>query len=181
MADDLPRAPTVPLYDQLNRLLDRDGFDDFAAKTCSEFHADKLGRPSLPPGAYFRMLLLGYLLGLDSERRIALQVRDSLSLREFLGYGLHESTPDHSTLSRTRQRISLEAHRKVFAWAVQRLQAGGLADGRTVGLDATTLEASAALRMLQRKDSGEDCDEFVQRLAEASGLETPTREELLDS
>ena len=156
MADDLPRAPTVPFYDRLNRLLQQDGFDDFAAKTCSEFYADKLGRPSLPPGAYFRMLLLGYLLGLDSERRIALQVRDSLSLREFLGYGLHESTPDHSTLSRTRQRISLEAHRKVFGWVLQRLQAAGLARGRTVGVDATTLEVGAALRMLQRKDSGED-------------------------
>ena len=177
---DLPQAPTVPFYEQLNEVLDEAGFDRFVEDTCSEYYHERLGRPSLPPGTYFRILLLGYLLGLTSERGIALSISDSLSMRGFLGLGITDSTPDHSTVSRTRQRIALEAHSDVFGWVLERLQEAGLAKGATVGVDATTLQANASLSTLQRKDSGEDYDAFVRRLAEASGLQTPTREELID-
>ena len=106
-------------------MLDQAGFDDFVERVCSRFYDQALGRPSLPPGVYFRMLLLGYLMGFESERRIALQAADSLSLRQFLGYGLHEATPDHSTLSKTRKRIALEAHEEVFGWVLERLREAG--------------------------------------------------------
>ncbi len=177
---DLPEAPTVPFYEQLNEVLDEAGFDRFVEDTCSEYYHERLGRPSLPPGTYFRILLLGYLLGLTSERGIALSISDSLSIRAFLGLGLTDSAPDHSTISRTRQRIALEAHSDVFGWVLERLQEAGLAKGSTVGVDATTLQANASLSTLQRKDSGEDYEAFVLRLAEASGLKSPTREELID-
>ena len=177
---DLPQAPTVPFYEQLNEVLDEAGFDRFVEDTCSEYYHERLGRPSLPPGTYFRILLLGYLLGLTSERGIALSISDSLSIRAFLGLGLTDSAPDHSTISRTRQRIALEAHSDVFKWVLERLQEAGLAKGSTVGVDATTLQANASLSTLQRKDSGEDYEAFVRRLAEASGLQTPTREEVIE-
>ena len=178
--DDMPKAPTVPFYNELNKVLDAAGFDDFVEDTCREYYDERLGRPSLPPGTYFRILLIGFLMGFDSERRIALQICDSLSLREFLGFDYSTQAPDHSTISRTRQRIALEAHKEVFAWVVGQLREAGLAAGCKVGVDATTLAASAALNSLQRKDSGEDYEAFVRRLAEASGLKSPTREELID-
>ncbi len=135
-------------------------------------------RPSLAPGIYFRLLLLGYLLGIDSECGIALTVADSLGLRSFLGYELHQRPPDHSTISHTRRRISIEVHEQVFAWVLERLREAGLASGETVGVDATMLFANAALRTLQRKDSGQGYREFVAGLAAAAGVETPTLEEL---
>ncbi len=179
-ADELPQAPTVPFFEKLNEVLERSGFDECLERLCRPFYAAKLGRPSLPPGVYFRMLLLGYLLGLGSERAIALQASDTLSIREFLGYGLHESTPDHSTLCRTRQRIDLETHKKVFAWVLERLRAAGLAKGETVGVDATTLEANAALNTLQRRNTREGYGEFIERLAASAGIETPTKEDLIE-
>ena len=145
-AADLPAAPTLPFYEKLNAMLAQAGFDDYA---------ERLGRPSLAPGVYFRLLLLGYLLGIDSERRIALQAYDSLSIRQFLGYALQEATPDHSRLSRTRRRIPLETHAEVFAWVLGRLREAGLANGKLVAVDSTTLEANAALETLRRKDTQE--------------------------
>ena len=179
-ADDLPQAPTVPFYEQLNEVLDKAGFDTFVEDICSAYYHERLGRPSLPPGTYFRIMLLGYLMGLTSERGIALIISDSLSLRAFLGCEFGNSTPDHSTISRTRQRLPLESHSDVFGWVLKQLQEAGLAEGSQVGVDATTLEANAALATLQRKDSGEHYEAFVRRLAEASGLQSPTREELID-
>ena len=151
-----------------------------SSNTCSEYYHARLGCPSLPPGTYFRILLIGFLLGFDSECRIALQICDSLSLREFLGCGYGTQTPDHSTISRTRQRIALEAHKEVFAWVLGQLREAGLAAALKVGVDSATLEANAALQTLDRKDTGEDYEAFVRRLAEASGLESPTCEELID-
>ena len=118
---------------------------------------------------------------LQGSFHIALSICNSLSLRAFLGYEFGNDTPDHSTISRTRTRIALEAHTEVFQWVLERLRQAGLAEGAKGGVDATTLEASAALDTLRRKDSGEDYDAFVRRLAEASGLQSPTREELIDS
>ena len=177
-SDQLPQAPTTPFFDKLNELLARMGFDACVETLCRPFYAARMGRPSLAPGVYFRLLLLGYLLGIDSERGIALTVSDSLGLRAFLGYELHHNPPDHSTLSRTRRRISLETHEQVFAWVLQQLREAGLAAGQTVGVEATMRFANAALRTLQRKDSQQRYREFVEGLAEAAGVPTPTLAEL---
>ena len=138
-----------------------------------------MGRPSLPPGRYFRLLLVGYFEGLDSERGIAWRAADSLAVRAVsCGLGLDTAAPDHSTISRTRRLIALETHRAVFTWVQERLAEAGLLKGRTVAIDATTLEANAAMRSIVRRDTGETYQEFLTRLAKASGIKTPTREDL---
>ena len=137
-----------------------------------------MGRPSLAPGRYFRLLLLGYFEGLDSERAIAWRAADSLSIRQFLDVALHEAPPDHSTLSRTRRLIDVETHQAVFTWVLQRLADANLVHGHTIGIDATTLEANAAMRTIVRRDSGDAYEAWLTRLAEASGIATPTRAEL---
>lgn len=175
---DLPRSSGHPFYERLNDLLEAGGFDEFAESVCARFYAERMGRPSLRPGRYFRLLLLGYFEGLDSERGIAWRSQDSLSIRRFLGLGVTESSPDHSTISRPRRLIDVETHCKVFSWVLGRLAESGLVSGKTVGVDATTLEANAALRSIVRRDTGEDYEEFVRGLAEASGVATPTRAEL---
>ena len=175
---DLPKSAGHPFYERLNRVLDDAGFDAFVEGQCASYYADGIGRPSLAPGRYFRLLLLGYFEGLDSERAIAWRAADSLSIRTFLDLALDEAPPDHSTLSRTRRLIDVETHRAVFTWVLQRLADAKLVLGRTVGIDATTLEANAAMRSIVRRDTGESYDAFLTRLAEASGLSTPTRAEL---
>ena len=176
---DLPRSAGHPFYSRLSGILDAAGFDEHAESCCAEYYAERMGRPSLPPGRYFRLLLLGYFEGLDSERGIAWRAQDSLSVRRFLGLGLSESAPDHSTISRTRRRLSVEAHRKVFTWVLSLLADSGLLSGKTLGVDATTLEANAALRSIVRRDTEADYETFLTGLAEASGVETPTRSALV--
>ena len=105
---DMAVGPGHPFYVRLNEVLDGEGFDLFVEKLCSKFYADKLGRPGLTPGIYFRSLMIGYFEGIESERGIAWRLKDSLSLRRFLGIALDEDTPDHSTISRTRRLIDLE-------------------------------------------------------------------------
>ena len=175
---DLPRSAGHPFYERLNRVLDEAGFDAFVEEQCAKFYADGVGRPSLPPGRYFRLLLLGYFEGLESERAMAWRASDSLSLRQFLDIALHEAPPDHSTVSRTRRRIDVETHEAVFTWVLQRVADAGLLKGKTVGIDATTLEANAALRSIVRRDTGEGYDAFLRGLAAASGIATPSRAEL---
>ena len=175
---DLPLAPGHPFYVRLNAILDEAGFDRFAEEQCRRFYAPVMGRPSLPPGRYFRLLLLGYFEGLDSERGIAWRAADSLAVRTFVGLSLDAPAPDHSTISRTRRLIDVETHRTVFTWVQERLVAAGLLKGRTVAIDATTLEANAAMRSIVRRDTGESYQEFLTRLAAASGIKTPTREAL---
>ena len=174
---DLPQGGGHPFYERLNQILNAAGFDAFVEQLCAPFYA-RMGRPSLAPGRYFRLLLVGYFEGLDSERAIAWRAADSLSLRSFLRLAPPASPPDHSTISRTRRLLSVEAHEAVFAWVVQQLADAGLVRGTTVGIDATTLEANAALRSIVRRDTGEDSPSFLTRLAEASGMATPTRAEL---
>jgi len=176
--EDLPRSAGHPFYERLNRLLDDAGCDVFVEGQCAPFYAATRGRPSLAPGRYFRRLLLGYFEGLDSERAIAWRAADSLSIRTFLDFGLHEAPPDHSTLSRTRRLIDLETHQAVFTWVLQRLADAQLVQGYTIGIDATTLEANAAMRSIVRRETGEGYDAWLTRLAEASGITTPTRAEL---
>ncbi len=177
-ATEAPKGPGHPFYRRLNEILDAAGFDAFAEEACSTFYARKMGRPSLAPGVYFRLLLVGYFEGLDSERGIAWRAADSLTLRGFLGLELTAKTPDHSTISRTRRRIDVVAHHRVFSWVLARLAESGLLRGQTLGIDGTTLEANAALRSIVRRDSGEGYTEFLEGLAKASGIETPTREQL---
>jgi len=173
----LPKTSGHPFYERLNKLLAKHGFDTMSEIACAEFYADGVGRPSTPPGVYFRMLFIGFFEGIDSERGIAWRTADSMSLRSFLGYGLSQTTPDHSNLSRTRNRIDLDTHQAVFDWVLAVLAKEGLLKGKTLGIDATTLEANAALRSIVRRDSGESYDEFLDGLAKASGVETPTRED----
>ena len=167
-----------PFYEQLNRVLEERGFDEFVEQQCAGFYAEKMGRPSLAPGRYFRLLLIGYFEGIDSERGIAWRAADSLALRGFLGVGLNEMPPDHSTISRTRRLIDVETHQAVFGWVLELLAEKALLKGKTVGIDGTTLEANAALRSIVRRDTGEGYQEFLTRLAQESGIATPTREQL---
>lgn len=171
-------SPGHPFYQRLNRLLDEHGFDRFVESRCKAFYAETMGRPSIPPGVYFRMLLIGYFEGIDSERGIAWRCADSLGLREFLGYAMDRRTPDHSSLSIIRGRIDVETHREVFQWVLKVLAQSGLLQGKTLGIDATTLEANAALRSIVRRDTEQPYEEFLTDLAKASGIETPTREDL---
>jgi transposase len=176
--EDLPRSAAHPFYRRLNQIFDQDDFDVYVEGLCQRFYADEVGRPGLPPGRYFRLLLIGYFEGLDAERAIAWRAADSFALREFLGLVLPDAPPDHSTISRTRRLIDLETHEAVFTWILQRLADAGLVKGKTVGIDATTLEANAALRSIVRRDSGDSYQNFLTKLAQASGIETPTRADL---
>jgi transposase len=175
---EIPSTPAHPFYRRLNEVLDSHGFDAFAEEHCREFYSEKMGRPSLAPAVYFRTLLIGYFEGIDSERGIAWRLADSWSLRMFCGYAATDATPDHSTISRNRRLIALETHEDVFTWVLKVLAKSDLLKGKTLGVDATTLEANAALRSIVRRDTGESYDEFLTRLARASGIETPTREDL---
>jgi transposase len=168
---ELPSAPGHPFYKRLNDILEKAGFDHFCEKSCAGFYHARLGRPSLPPGLYFRIMMIGFFEGIDSERGIAWRVADSLTLRRFLSIGLDETTPDHVTISRTRRLISAETHQKVFTWVLQRLAQGGLIRGKTIGVDSTTLEANAAMKSIVRRDTGESYSGYLQRLADAEGID----------
>ena len=177
----MPEPPGHPFYRRLNQLLSKQGFDAFVEGLCRKFYHEELGRPGIPPGVYFRMLLIGYFEGIDSERGIAWRCADSRTLSAFLGYGLTDSTPDHSSLSIIRRRIDLETHQEVFTWVLKALCGQGLLKGKTLGVDATTLEANAAMRSIVRNDTGESYNDFLTKLAQASGLATPTREDQGDT
>jgi transposase len=178
-AAELPRSKGHLFYDRVNGILQKEGFDAFAEKECLRFYkSEMMGRPSMAPGVYFRMLMVGYFEGIDSERGIAWRCADSISLKGFLGYALTDETPDHTTVSRTRRLIDLETHGRVFKWILTVLVGKGLIDGKTIGVDATTLEANAAMRSIVRRDSGESYSEYLKGLAQASGIETPTQEDL---
>lgn len=171
-------TPAHAFYERLNRILEQHGLDRKAEHLCRRYYQEPYGRPSLSPGVYFRMLLMGYLEGLDSERGIAWRVADSLSLRKFLGYGLEEETPDHSTLSRTRRLYAVETHGAVFQWVLKILRQEGLIEGKRISIDATTLEANAALKNIVHRDTGEKYEEYLKRLAQAAGIEKPRREQM---
>ena len=176
---DVVETPANAFYDRLNQILEEHKFDAKVERLCQKFYKKSpYGRPSMTPGVYFRSLLIGYFEGLESERRIAWRTADSLSLRKFLGFGLDEVTPDHSTISRTRRLYWLETHKAVFAWVLKILTEEGLVSGRTVSIDATTLEANAALKNIVRRDNGQSYNDYLKELAKAAGMENPTREQL---
>jgi transposase len=178
----LPRSEGHVFYRQLNQLLREAGFDQHVESLCEPYYHDTLGRPSIPPGIYFRMLLVGYFEGISSQRGIAWRCADSLSLREFLGVPLSQDTPDHSSLTRTRDRLPLAVHTAVFQFVLRVADKQGLIKGKTVGVDATTLEADAAMKSIVRRDTGEDWQEYVGRLMVEAGQinqgQEPTAEEI---
>ena len=175
---EIVKPASHPFYVKVNEVLHKKGFDRKAEQLCKRYYKPVMGRPSMAPGVYFRMLLVGYCEGIDSERGIAWRVADSLSLREFLGFSVTEQTPDHSSVSRTRRLFTLETHKAVFRWFVLVLGDQGLMDAQTVAIDATTLEANAAMRSIRRRDDGRKYEEYLKGLAQAEGMEEPTREQL---
>lgn len=174
----LVETPRHSFYERLEELLRRHRFDVVVEHLCGRYYRGPSGRPSMAPGVYFRTMLIGYFEGLDSERGIAWRVADSLSLRKFLGYGLDEKTPDHSTISRTRRLFWLSTHKAVFAWVLKVVEAEGLLKGKTIAIDGTTLEANAAMRSIVRRDTEQGYEDYLRQLAVEAGLEDPTREQL---
>jgi transposase len=175
---EVPVAPGHVFYDQLNGVLDEAGFDREVETLCAASYASGVGRPGVPPGRYFRMLFVGYFEGLESERGIAWRCADSLSLRQFLKLGTREAVPDHSTLSRTRARLPLEVHEAVFTLVLRLVAARGLVKGRRVGVDASTMEANAAMRSIVRREDGVGWQAMLGELARTSGIATPSTDQL---
>jgi transposase len=180
--DRLPRSPGHVFYRKLNQVLTEGGFDRWIEALCEPYYCQGEGRPSVPPGVYFRMLLTGYFEGINSQRGIAWRCSDSLSLRDFLGIALGKDSPDHSSLSYIRNRLPLDVHQQVFVWVLALLRQQKLLKGKTVGVDSTTLEADAAMKSIVRRDTGEDWKEYLTRLLKEKGLigddEQPSDEEL---
>jgi transposase len=175
---ELPKSPGHVFYRKLNQVLAELGFDSWLEGLCRPYYAEKKGRPSIPPGIYFRMILVGYFEGISSQRGIAWRCCDSRSLGEFLGYGPAEETPDHSSMSRVSERLPLEIHAAVFQKVLTAVKEKGLLKGRTVAVDSTTLEANAAMKSIERRDTGEDWEAYLRRLAGEAGLVNPSLEDL---
>jgi transposase len=175
---EMPRSPGHVFYDRLQALLIEAGFDAFVEDVCKPYYAPKMGAPSLPPGRYFRMHMIGYFEGIDSERGIAWRCADSFSLRDFLRLSARETVPDHSWLSTTRRRLPHEAHEKAFGFVLKLVAERGLVKGERLGVDGSTMEANAALRTIVRRDSGETYRQMLTRMAQESGIATPSAEEL---
>jgi len=175
---EMPRSPGHAFYDRLQELLREAGFDAFVEQVCKPYYAPRIGAPSLPPGRYFRMHMIGYFEGLDSERGIAWRCADSYSLRDFLRLSNCDKVPDHSWLSRTRTRLPHEAHETVFGWVLKLVAERGLVKGERIGVDGSTMEANAALRTIVRRDNGESYRQMLTRMAQESGIDTPSAEDL---
>jgi transposase len=175
---EMPRSPGHAFYDRLQEVLREAGFDAFVEETCKPYYASRMGAPSLPPGRYFRLHMIGYFEGLHSERGIAWRCADWFSLRDFLRLSNREKVPDHSWLSRTRTRLPYEAHEKVFGFVLKLVAERGLVKGERIGVDGSTMEANAALRTIVRRDTGEDYRAMLTRMAQESGIATPTAEDL---
>src|SRR5213596_1763786 len=176
---EMPRSPGHVFYDRLQEVLIAGGFDGFVETACQPYYAPKMGALSVPPGRYFRMHMVGYFEGLASERGIAWRCSDSMSLRDFLRLENREKVPDHSWLSKTRGRLPHEVHERVFGWVLKLVAEQGLVRGKRIGVDASTLEANAALRAIVRRDTGEGYREMLERMAQESGIATPTAEDLI--
>ena len=176
---EIPRSPGHAFYDRLQALLKEAGFDVFVEDICKPYYAARMGAPSLPPGRYFRLHMVGYFEGIDSERGIVWRCSDSLSLREFLRLANRDKVPDHSWLSKTRSRLPHEVHEQVFVWILNLVAERGLVKGERIGVDGSTMEANAALRTIVRRDTGETYRQMLSRMAEESGVATPTIDDLI--
>lgn len=177
-ASDLPRSPGHPFYAALNRLLAENDFDSFVEDLCGPFYAGVMGRPSIPPGVFFRMTFVGYFEGLPSHRRIAWRCADSRSLAEFLGLGPADETPDHSSISKTHKRLPKEIFKEVFEFVLRVAARKGLLSGEKLGIDSTTIQANAAMKSIVRKDSGKGWEDYTKKLAKEEGIDDPTDAEL---
>jgi IS5 family transposase len=175
---ELPKSPGHPFYKKLNALLVEAKFDEWLEQLCAPYYAAKMGRGSIPPGIYFRMILVGYFEGISSQRGIAWRCSDSRSLAEFLGVPVEEETPDHSSLSRIHDRLPLEVHEAMFVFVLKLAIDNKLLAGKTVAVDSTMLEADAAMKSIVRRDTGNDWKKYLRGLAAEAGLEDPTDEEL---
>jgi transposase len=175
---DLPPPPANPFYTRLNTLLDEAGFEPFVEDLCRPYYTEGFGRPGVPPGVYFRMLFLGYFEGLDSQRAIAWRCADSRSALAFLGLPAHKATPDHSSLTKIRQRLPEGVHEQVFVFVLKLAEDKGLIPGKTVGVDSTLLQANAALKTIVRRDNGDDWKDYLRKLAAEAGIDNPTDEDL---
>jgi transposase len=178
-ASEIVTTPAHAFYERLNTILNAEKFDQRVEAICRKYYKSSSGRPSMTPGTYFRMLLLGYFEGIDSERGIAWRAADSFSFRKFLGFDLSEQTPDHTTVSRTRRLYSIETHGAVMKWVLKILRKHGLADAQSVCIDATTLAANASMKSLVRRDTGQTYDDYLRQLAAAEGIENPSKEQLV--
>jgi transposase len=176
---EMPRSPGHVFYDRLQKVLTEASFDAFVETICKPFYAPRLGAPSLPPGRYFRMHMIGYFEGIDSERGIVWRCSDSLSLREFLRLANRDKVPDHSWLSKTRSRLPHEVHEEIFGWVLALVAARGLVKGERIGVDGSTMEANAALRTIVRRDTGETYRQMLTTMAQESGVATPTIDDLV--
>jgi transposase len=177
-ASDLPTSPGHPFYVKLNSLLDEVGFDEYVEQLCQPYYAEKPGRPSIRPGVYFRMLFIGYLEGLSSQRAIARRCSDSRSLQSFLGYGVRDATPEHSSLTRVRQRLPLEIHEAVLTFVLSIVKLKQLLKSRTVAVDSTLIEADAATKSIVRRDSGDDWKTYIRKLMAEEGIKDPSDEDI---
>ena len=177
-AQSMATAPRHVFYERLNRLLADANFDDWVEERCQRFYATR-GRDSIPPGVYFRMLFVGYFESIDSQRGIAWRCADSLSLKEFLGFGIYDDTPEHSSLTRIRGRLPKEVYDEVFQFVLQIVDEHDLLDARTVGVDSTFLEANAAMKSIVRRDSGDNWEEYLRRLAAEEGVDIESKAELI--
>jgi hypothetical protein len=175
---DLPPPPADPFYQRLNALLDQAGFDAFLDHLCRPYYAEAIGRPSVPAGVYFRLLFYGYFEGLDSQRALAWRCDDSRSARAFLGVPPHRPTPDHSSLTKIRQRLPDALHEQVFVFVLQLARDQGLLVGKSAGVDATLLQANAAMKTIVRRDNGDDWKAYLRKLAVEAGIDHPTDEDL---
>ncbi len=176
---EMPRSPGHVFYDRLQEVLLAGGFDGFVETACQPYYAPKMGAPSVPPGRYFRMHMIGYFEGIASERGIAWRCSDLYSLRDFLRLENREEVPDHSWLSKTRSRLPHEVHESVFGWVLKLVAEQGLVRGKRIGVDASTMEANAALRTIVRRDDGRTYREMLTQMAKQSGIETPTADDLV--
>jgi transposase len=174
----LARSPGHAFYDKLNEVLDAGGFDRFVEELCAPYYAEVRGRPSIPPGVYFRMLFIGYFEGLDSQRGIAWRCADSLSLRAFLRIDVSQRTPDHSSMTNTRQRLPEEVFWQVFAFVLRVAVEHKLLKGKTIAVDSTTLEANAAMKALVHRVTNADWKTYVRGLMKAEGINDPSDEEV---
>jgi transposase len=176
---EMPRSPGHVFYDRLQEVLIGGGFDLFVETVCQPYYAPKMGAPSVPPGRYFRMHMVGYFEGIASERGIAWRCLDSMSLRDFLRLENREKVPDHSWLSKTRGRLPHEVHERVFGWVLKLVAEQGLVKSKRLGIDTSTMEANAALRTIVRRDNGRTYREMLTQMAKECGIDTPTVDELV--
>jgi transposase len=180
-AAELPRSPGHKFYEKLNELLAKASFDRRVEALCARFYAaeQSTGRRSIPPGIYFRMLMIGYFEGIESERGIAWRCTDSLSLREFLGILPNEAVPDHSSLSRIRDRLDASVYEEVFQLVLEIVETQGLLRGKVVGVDSTYLRADASMKAIVRKDNGLGYRDYLKKLCQEQGIQNPTAEDCI--